>query len=71
MSATPGASELQVVSALPATRGRMDLVCRACGYGIVAAASPARCPMCGGSSWEMAPPPRRGAEVEDALWGRR
>jgi rubrerythrin len=33
--------------------GRTELLCRACGYGVVVAASPARCPMCSGSSWRI------------------
>jgi hypothetical protein len=32
---------------------RIELVCRACGYGAVAAAAPPHCPMCHGSSWQV------------------
>jgi hypothetical protein len=71
MSATPVAGELQVVSALPAGRGRLELVCRTCGYAVLAAATPARCPLCSGSSWGLAPAARRSAEAEEAPWGRR
>lgn len=32
---------------------RQELSCRRCGYGIVArGAPPARCPMCGASTWK-------------------
>jgi len=70
MSATPAAGEVQVVSALPMTRGRLELVCRTCGYGAVAAAAPAQCPMCRGSSWATAPA-TRGIDDEGAQWTRQ
>lgn len=30
---------------------RRGFRCAGCGYGAIAAAPPARCPMCGGASW--------------------
>jgi rubrerythrin len=30
---------------------RRELVCAGCGYGVVVAREPPRCPMCHGSSW--------------------
>ena len=33
------------------SRPRLELRCRDCGYGVVVARAPARCPMCGGPSW--------------------
>jgi CheY-like chemotaxis protein len=42
----------------PATRHRRSLVCGACGYGIVRATPPGRCPMCqAASAWVDAPSP--------------
>jgi len=39
-----------------------DLRCTTCGYGAVVSPRPApRCPMCGGTEWELAAPSRRGA----------
>jgi ribosomal protein S18 acetylase RimI-like enzyme len=32
---------------------RTELACEACGYGIVVARPPARCPMCQGTAWEL------------------
>ena len=40
-----------VRASTPAFRGRIELVCRACGYGIVVATPPTGCPMCNASSW--------------------
>lgn len=33
---------------------RREFVCSHCGYGAVASIAPKRCPMCGGSAWELA-----------------
>jgi rubrerythrin len=33
---------------------RRELVCALCGYGIVAAREPDRCPMCGSEQWDFA-----------------
>lgn len=30
--------------------------CSGCGYGVTVQASLPRCPMCGGTTWEAAPP---------------
>jgi rubrerythrin len=38
---------------------RVDLSCTECGYGVVVAQAPERCPMCGGAAW--AAPQRRRA----------
>jgi hypothetical protein len=32
---------------------KVELVCSACGYGIVTAAPPETCPMCHGGTWDM------------------
>ena len=34
---------------------RRDLVCAGCGYGVVVASEPERCPLCGCSDWDFAP----------------
>jgi len=36
---------------------RRELVCCGCGYGVVVAREPERCPMCHGSSWRPQPRP--------------
>jgi rubrerythrin len=33
---------------------RRELVCGLCGYGIVVARAPDRCPMCGSGQWDFA-----------------
>jgi rubrerythrin len=33
---------------------RRELVCALCGYGIVVARVPDRCPMCGSKQWDFA-----------------
>jgi hypothetical protein len=37
-----------------ATR-RSDLTCAGCGYGVVVADEPERCPLCGGTDWDFSP----------------
>lgn len=32
---------------------RRELICRRCGYGVVVAAPPERCPMCSGFDWRV------------------
>jgi hypothetical protein len=53
------------VASLPglhgARAGRAELVCRVCGYGVVVAVPPTRCPMCQGSSWKLRSGARLGA----------
>lgn len=38
----------------PSALRRSELRCDTCGYGVVADRAPARCPMCGGTSWRPA-----------------
>lgn len=38
------------------TSHRREYRCTSCGYGAFAAASPPRCPMCGGTTWLYAAP---------------
>lgn len=48
--------EAEAYAERPGTRQRRNLRCAACGYGIVRAAPPERCPMCHGEhTWVHAP----------------
>jgi hypothetical protein len=39
-------------SSFPNRKFRFEFICLACGYGAVAAAAPARCPLCGSTVWQ-------------------
>ena len=60
-SARPGPAEVlgaldKPVEQLQRERSRGPLLrfrCSTCGYGASCRAAPARCPMCGGSAWEL------------------
>jgi rubrerythrin len=44
---------------------RRELVCARCGYGIVVARAPDRCPMCGSEQWDFAAwRPFRGRSID-------
>jgi rubrerythrin len=44
---------------------RRELVCALCGYGIVVARVPDRCPMCGSEQWDFAAwRPFRGRDID-------
>ncbi|MGD0167661.1 MAG: hypothetical protein ABSC51_10325 [Gaiellaceae bacterium] len=51
---------------------KRELVCGACGYGIVVIAEPPACPMCRASAWEpiqRGPSPSRGSRQLNQLVG--
>jgi rubrerythrin len=39
---------------VPGADGRVELHCCGCGYGVVVARPPLRCPMCGRGTWRPA-----------------
>ncbi|MES1246110.1 MAG: hypothetical protein ABUS54_00370 [Actinomycetota bacterium] len=44
------------VASLTVRPFRFELRCTGCGYGVVVAIAPERCPMCSGGVWEHARP---------------
>jgi rubrerythrin len=45
---------LDPVKPEPGALGRHELRCTTCGYGAVIRLVPEQCPMCAGTSWELA-----------------
>ena len=48
-------ADVEAHGVAPQVLRRRDLVCAGCGYGVVVAAEPERCPLCGCSDWDFAP----------------